>query len=233
MIASDLTASSKTTVNTKTTSSVYLESTAKNHALYNNVMTEINNTYTGSGDDEFIIDLEDEDQSDEDQNDEEFEPEPNMNQNESEVIDIISDLNEIRLNPVYANDDENFQDENSGSWIITDDNEYDFRDENKKFKELSITFGESEGQKIPRFQCACHKCNLAVRKAIKSCPKMASDLVSLTKFTKNVRKSNKKSNPLKIKKCRLRCENKTRWGSSFLNLLSVYKAYKRGCQLPD
>ena len=57
MIASDLTASSKTTVNTKTTSSVYLESTAKNHALYNNVMTEINNTYTGSGDDEFIIDF--------------------------------------------------------------------------------------------------------------------------------------------------------------------------------
>jgi len=48
MIASDLTASSKTTVNTKTTSPVYLESTAKNHALYNNVMTEINNTLSNS-----------------------------------------------------------------------------------------------------------------------------------------------------------------------------------------
>ena len=50
---------------------------------------------------------------------------------------------------------------------------------------------------------------------------------------KNVRKSNNKSRIFEVEKSRLRCENKTRWSSAFLNLHSVYKAHKRNIPLPD
>ena len=94
-------------------------------------------------------------------------------------------------------------------------------------KQFKLKFGSCDGLTINRFSCVCHKANIAMRKAIKSCKKMSNDLAKLRKFTASVRKSNSKSESFKIQKCRLRCENDTRWSSAFLNLCSVLKAYIR------
>ena len=56
---------------------------------------------------------------------------------------------------------------------------------------------------------------------------MSNDLAQLRKFTSSIRKSNSKSEIFKIHKCRLQCENDTRWSSAILNLCSVLKAYNR------
>lgn len=82
------------------------------------------------------------------------------------------------------------------------------------------------GQKLNRFSCCVHKANNAIKKAIQSIPVFSKDLSELTKWTKSVRKRNPKTKIFEIKSSRLRCENKTRWSSGFLNLISVYKAYK-------
>ena len=56
---------------------------------------------------------------------------------------------------------------------------------------------------------------------------------TLKNYTKNIRKSNLKISIFKIEKCRMRCENATRWSSAFLTVFSVYKAYKRGIKMDD
>ena len=67
--------------------------------------------------------------------------------------------------------------------------------------------------------------NIAVRKAILSHKPLSKMLGKLSKFAASVKQS---INLFKIhlsNKCCLRCENATRWGSSFLMLWSYIKAY--------
>jgi hypothetical protein len=85
------------------------------------------------------------------------------------------------------------------------DEEYEMRDQNTLFEDLVIELDQEKGAKIPRFSCACHKCNLAVRKAIKSLPSFAKDLTALNVYAKNIRKSNRKIEIFKLEKCRIRC----------------------------
>lgn len=95
-------------------------------------------------------------------------------------------------------------------------------DTNNKF-ELEI--GSS---KVPRFCCCCHKLNLAIRQAIDEHPDISAILASCNSLGTEVRRSIKKSKPFKKMRCMLRCENATRWSSSFLMVLAILKAFQKG-----
>ena len=77
---------------------------------------------------------------------------------------------------------------------------------------------------LPRFSCACHKINIAVRKAISSHPSLCKILRDLNIKNKKIRRSLKLSKVFRKKKSKLRLENLTRWSSAYLMLESVRKA---------
>lgn len=103
-------------------------------------------------------------------------------------------------------------------------NEYDLS-KGELITDLVINLGTDD---LPRFSCASHKCNIAVRLAIKSHQNLCQTLAKLTNFAASTRRS---INLIKLhteKKSRLRCENLTRWYSSYLMLDSFRKAYLKG-----
>ena len=77
---------------------------------------------------------------------------------------------------------------------------------------------------LTRFSCACHKINIAVRKAISSHPSLCKILRDLNIKNKKIRRSLKLSKVFRKKKSKLRLENLTRWSSAYLMLESVRKA---------
>ncbi len=107
---------------------------------------------------------------------------------------------------------------------------YDYSDEyicnNAPIDHLDIRLGTDS---IPRFCCACHKLNLAVRKAIKDTTTLSRSLAILNKFSANIRKSYNDHRIFLEKKNRLRCEGCTRWSAAYLMLQCFYRAYLKGC----
>jgi hypothetical protein len=91
------------------------------------------------------------------------------------------------------------------------------------YEKMSIEIGGSEH---PRFSCACHKCNISVRSAIKKHKKLARVLAKLSKYAGKVKNSILLIQSHIDENCKLRCENCTSWNSSFLMLLSFKLAYK-------
>ena len=116
--------------------------------------------------------------------------------------------------------------------VVTDQTEEEAEDDDPYIESiqildcLEIQLGTN---RLPRFSCACHKTNIAVRKAIKQSPTLARSLAALSKFASDVRKSIQSSHIFRLNKNRLRCESNTRWSSSFLMLLCFYKAYEKNC----
>ena len=98
---------------------------------------------------------------------------------------------------------------------------YENRDHGS-LRDLTIKLGTIE---LPRFSCAAHKMNIAVRKAILSHKPLSKMLRKLSKFAASVKHSINLSKIHLSNKCCLRCENATRWSSSFLMLWSYIKAY--------
>jgi hypothetical protein len=92
-------------------------------------------------------------------------------------------------------------------------------------RNLRIKLGSFD---IPRFCCACHKLNLAVRHAIESHGSICKILSKINSSNATIRRSVRLNNVFAEKKCRLRIENLTRWSSSFLMLESVKRAYNKG-----
>lgn len=90
---------------------------------------------------------------------------------------------------------------------------------------LTIQMGTSD---LPRFACSAHKMNVAVRRAVTSHKPLSKMLRKLSKFSATIKSSVNLSKTFLSKKCCVRCENATRWGSSFLMLWSYIKAYKAG-----
>jgi hypothetical protein len=102
--------------------------------------------------------------------------------------------------------------------------EYDLKKDDEIITTLTIEISTSI---LPRYSCACHKSNIAVRAAIKNHQELAKDLKRLSKFASKAKKSIYESIALNENKCRLRTESKTRWSASFLMLVSIKKAYER------
>lgn len=85
----------------------------------------------------------------------------------------------------------------------------------------------------PRFSCACHKSNIAVRWAIKNHPVFSRILARLSSHSGKVKNS---INLYKLnisKKSRLRIESTTRWSSSFLMLEAFKRAHNKNALLLD
>ncbi|RNA03548.1 zinc finger BED domain-containing DAYSLEEPER-like [Brachionus plicatilis] len=89
---------------------------------------------------------------------------------------------------------------------------------------LNIQLGTNS---VPRYSCAAHKINVAVRCAIKTCNSFSKILAKLSKFASKIRRSNVLSYNYNLKKAKLRCENGTRWSSSYLMLEAFYNAYEK------
>ncbi|RNA33732.1 zinc finger BED domain-containing 4-like [Brachionus plicatilis] len=100
----------------------------------------------------------------------------------------------------------------------------------QEFQELNYKYEISSNgkevelgvNKVPRFSCACHKANLAVRHAI-SLHKIGDDLKKLNLVNSQIRKSiqlNKTFN-------KSQATNATRWSSAFLMLELVKRAYDK------
>jgi hypothetical protein len=144
---------------------------------------------------------------------------------DNEISAITDDLDNIQISK-----DKDYM--NIENLLISDDVGDDNDDDEYESlpltgNQLILKLDEADGVSLNRFSCACHKANIAVRKAIKSCKVMSNDLAKIRGYTASVRKSSNMTESFKIEKCRLRCENDTRWSSAFLTLCSVYKAYKR------
>ena len=104
-------------------------------------------------------------------------------------------------------------------------NEYDLTENDSLIEDFNIELGTS---KLPRFSCPNHKLNIVSRTAIKECLEFSSLLRKLSKLASKINRSVNRNVQFIEKKARLRCENATRWSSTFLMLLCFIKAYRKG-----
>ena len=111
------------------------------------------------------------------------------------------------------------------SIVIDEQSEYDFKNNSELITFLELEIGSN---RISRFSCACHKGNLAIRKAIKASPYFSELLMSLSKQATNIKKSIVLSGRHRNNKSKIHRQNYTRWSSSFMMLISYLKSYKRG-----
>jgi len=81
---------------------------------------------------------------------------------------------------------------------------------------------------LPRISCANHKINLVVKSAIRKHKTIAKHLRILNNFITKIRNTIELNKVFANQKCRLRLENSTRWGSGFLMLERIKKAYSKG-----
>ena len=111
---------------------------------------------------------------------------------------------------------------NTQSLVVDEIEDYDTA-KGDVFEDFDIEIGDS---KIPRYSCACHKANLAVRHAISMHP-IGENLKLLNTSNNHIRKSVELNKVFFKNKARLRIENRTRWSSAYLLLESVKRAYDK------
>ena len=135
----------------------------------------------------------------------------------NEINSIIKDANSIIFpNNLNFTEPEGIKDLNFDGNYIEESVSY--------MKELSLEIGSNQ---VPRFNCACHKLNLAIRLATRNHQELSDLLKSITQSSVNIRKVIRLSNTFRLLKFRLRLENLTRWSSSYLMLESVKRAHSR------
>ena len=96
---------------------------------------------------------------------------------------------------------------------------------NEDWTNLSIDLGSS---KIPRVRCFNHVLNTIVRNAIDESPKLKRYIWQLNRLVQSSKNKHDLVNIFDNLKARLRYDNTTRWGSTFLLFESVAKAYEKG-----
>ena len=103
--------------------------------------------------------------------------------------------------------------------------EYDFGvGGGQPFKDLDIQLGTS---KLPRYSCANHKANIAVRLALKLCGPIVTILIRLSKYASRMRKSVNLSRSLHEAHARLQCDSNARWSAALIMLQSFLKTYRK------
>lgn len=149
---------------------------------------------------------------------------PTISANDNDIRETIEDVNSINFTHVIRNTGVNRLRiiDNVKNTRIEDIDEYDLA----KGSILDDLFIEVENIKIPRYSCACHKANLAIRHAISMHP-IGENLKLLNSSNAHIRKSIQLNKMFVQKKSRLRIENATRWSSAYLMLESVKRAYDK------
>jgi hypothetical protein len=92
------------------------------------------------------------------------------------------------------------------------------------FSELKINLGTNE---LPRFSCACHKSNIAVRHAIASNQHFTAIASKLSRHSSTVKRTLHLVRTHLGRRAKLQINNVTRWSSVYMMLLSYQKAYKK------
>jgi hypothetical protein len=136
--------------------------------------------------------------------------------------EIKMDLQEISAFN-FTNTVDNQSEELCETTELNFEREYD-ETRGDRVESLEIKLGTNV---LPRISCAAHKANISVRGAIKSHSQFSNILSTLSKFCATSHRAIQKANFHNAAKSRLRCDNKTRWNSSFLMLISVMKAYEK------
>ena len=81
---------------------------------------------------------------------------------------------------------------------------------------------------MPRFSCSCHKLNLAIKHAINNQKYLLEIIKKLNESNSTIRNTIMINRIFRDLKCRPKLDNKTRWSSALLLLLSVKRAYDKG-----
>lgn len=147
-----------------------------------------------------------------------------LNSVDDEIEEILDEDEEFIIDEEIESDEECDE-----SVLIRTEESEEYESEDQ-VNVLNIELGTNM---LPRYSCAAHKINLAVRESIKSCPGFSNILTKLSNFAASIRRSNVLSVNFIEKKAKLRCENGTRWSSSYLMLESFYKAYEKNAFSPE
>lgn len=160
------------------------------------------------------------------------------NVTKQETIDLEGlDFN-LKLNKLSLNEEENKLnelDESLNSSLDTQE-PYDLY-ENDEFEcfsfvqsyweSLNLNVGEN---RVARYSCAAHKLNLCVRKSVRESLKLNKLIRKLSILAHSTNKSVKWKTMYGDKRCKLVCDNSTRWGSTFIMLSSFINARNRGIE---
>ncbi|CAF0713084.1 unnamed protein product [Brachionus calyciflorus] len=136
-----------------------------------------------------------------------------------EVTEITNEINSLTFTSNISFDVKN---ESSIEEIELDFERFYDLNKGQPINNLTLKIGSNE---LPRFSCSCHKLNLAVRHAMESHITICNIIRRINNSNSHIRRSINLNRSFRIKKCRLRLENLTRWGSAYMMLDSVKKAY--------
>lgn len=152
---------------------------------------------------------------------------------DKEVTEIIKNMDEFVLEEISYNDNENYEDTDITIYDhikrpfnqIEDSIHYDTSNNQLTINELIINLGSSD---LPRFSCINHKTNLSVKGAMITHTVICSNFVLLNKWIAHIKNCTILNQIFRELLCRLKLENSTRWGSVYVLLEGILKAFKRG-----
>ena len=150
---------------------------------------------------------------------------------ERELNDDLLNLNDVlsRENPLKINDfNELEMNLNDGADKLRDEVEENLDDKSEyepgylsSMFDIKLKIGSKI---IPQYSCANYKLNCALRNSILAHEPLNHLLSGLSKFVSNSKKKIEIARLLRKTQTKLVSDNRTRWGSSFLMLLSFLKA---------
>ena len=149
---------------------------------------------------------------------------------EADIIESNNDINKLTFaNQIINSNNNNLDeanDENDPIDVNAFEQDQEFYDPTfgKSVTNLIINLGTDE---LPRFQCADHKLDIVVKKAIKMHSELSSSLQKLNKSNAHFKRVCKLSKIFRKKKCRLRLQGKQRWSLVYLILEATKKAYDK------
>ena len=163
----------------------------------------------------------------------------NEDENSSDDIPTIVDVNkeiEVMKNELrkLSVDDKSFC--KSEDEIVSNSSVIEGVDEAKLIEEeeqeidtinntLNINLGSSD---LPKISCANRKLNLCIRISIAKHKPLHIKIRILNSYVHRIKRTIRRNEIFVNAKCRLRLENSTRWGSTFLMLERLKKAHKKG-----
>ena len=121
-----------------------------------------------------------------------------MERVEKEVCEITNDAEtQTFLNPIQLSD----INQSSYEEVTFDDMELYDLSKGEPINDLSLKIG---GDEYPRYSCACHKLNLAIRHALAKHNTVCSIIRRINKSNAHIRRSINLARNFRLKKCRLR-----------------------------
>ena len=149
------------------------------------------------------------------------------NQVVAEVVQITNEVNSIEFEQIVEISQTNQSNVEEIDYDF--DQHYDLS-RGTPMTNLEIRLGSSI---LPRYSCACHKLDLAIRHALEKHLTVCNIIRRLSNSNSHIRRCINLNRNFRINKARLRIENVTRWSSAYLMLESVLRAYSKNLFDPE